>query len=259
MLAGAGLGISIANVFCMSIMCGVNAAAQTLASQAYGAGDLHRVGVIHNRGRTVLTAFFIPLAILLCFTENILVAIGQDPQVAHVAHRFIMMTLPGYYFAGLMDLSRLILNSMQLTYVPMLATGTATISHLFWCYILIVRLGLGIEGCGIATAITFLVQLVVVTIYPYFVADIRSSLVQFTLNDCFTGWKEYLAISAPATLMTCAEWWCFEIMIILSGYVGVPDEGAQVILLSILGVLFMIALGMQEATVTLVGNTIGAN
>jgi len=141
----------------------------------------------------------------------------------------------------------------------MLATAIATLSHIISCYILIVRLDLGIEGSGIATAFTFLVQLIVVTIYPYFVADIKNSLVSLTMKDCFTGWSEYLAISAPATLMVCAEWWCFEIMIILSGYVGLPDEGAQVILLSMLALLFRIALGMQEATVTLVGNTIGAN
>ena len=82
------------------------------------------------------------------------------------------------------------------------------------------------------------------TTYPYFVADIKDALIPYNFKESFSRWPEYLEISAPATLMICAEWWCFEILIILSGYVGVPDEGAQVILLSILALLFMISLGI---------------
>jgi len=71
-------------------------------------------------------------------------------------------------------------------------------------------------------------------VYPFFVVDIKSSLVPFSFYDSFSGWKEYVSISAPAALMVCAEWWCFEIMIVLSGMVGISDQGAQVISLGIL-------------------------
>jgi len=69
----------------------------------------------------------------------------------------IVVTLPGYYFAGLVDLSRLVLVSMQRADIPMIASVAATLSHAFWCYILIIKFDLGVEGCGVATAITFIV------------------------------------------------------------------------------------------------------
>lgn len=61
----------------LSVMIGLNAAQETLTSQAFGAGNLQLCGLYLNRGRFILTAFFIPLAtIVMLFAENILNAIG---------------------------------------------------------------------------------------------------------------------------------------------------------------------------------------
>lgn len=36
----------------------------------------------------------------------------------------------------------------------------------------------------------------------------------------FSGWGRYLSYGVPACLMTCMEWWCYEMLILLAGEVG---------------------------------------
>jgi Na+-driven multidrug efflux pump len=65
-----------------SILLGMNAALDTLVSQAAGAGQLEKCGVFLNRGRFIMTVAFIPLALLTFKIESIMVQLGQDKEVA---------------------------------------------------------------------------------------------------------------------------------------------------------------------------------
>ena len=81
--------VGLANVFCMimiePIIGGLNSAQETLTSQAFGAGNIRLCGVYLNRGSFILLAFFIPLAVFPAFYMNdVLLAIGQDPEVARL-------------------------------------------------------------------------------------------------------------------------------------------------------------------------------
>ena len=59
--------------------------------------------------------------------------------------------------------------------------------------------------------------------------------------------------------MLCAEWWCFEIAVILSGILGVIEQAVFVITFNVIAQLFMFPMGIQEASCALIGNEIGAN
>ena len=57
-LAVMGLAHSTMNILVMSVMVGVNAAQETLTSQAFGAGKIRLCGMYLNRGQAILTFFF---------------------------------------------------------------------------------------------------------------------------------------------------------------------------------------------------------
>ena len=78
MLAGVGLGNMTQNLCALSIIYGLNMSVETLVSQAAGAGDLRLCGTYLNRGRVILTAIFLPIAVVLMNSFNILMALGQD-------------------------------------------------------------------------------------------------------------------------------------------------------------------------------------
>ena len=68
-----------------------------------------------------------------------------------------------------------------------------------------------------------------------------------------------MKLSIPSTVMMCAEWWAFEILSILAGILGVVELASQTINFNMIALLFMIPLGIQEATCAIIGNCIGAN
>ena len=63
MLAVVGLANVCQAIMVLSLLMGLNAAQETLTSQAFGHGDFKLCGIYLNRGRLILVAFFIPLAI----------------------------------------------------------------------------------------------------------------------------------------------------------------------------------------------------
>ena len=103
-LAGVGLGNTTVNILLLSICMGMNGALETLVSQAFGYGNLQLCGVYLNRARLVGTLTYIPIAILLLFSETILVQIGQDLLTCHYAQRFISSSLIGFYFLCIFDM-----------------------------------------------------------------------------------------------------------------------------------------------------------
>ena len=68
-----------------------------------------------------------------------------------------------------------------------------------------------------------------------------------------------MRVALPNIVMICSAWWAFKILTILAGTLGVTDLACQVIVMSVAATLFMIPLGIQEATCAIIGNCIGAN
>jgi MATE family multidrug resistance protein len=57
--------------------------------------------------------------------------------------------------------------------------------------------------------------------------------------------------------MMCFEWWAFEILAIFSGYMGTNELAAEVVIINIVSVIYMVPLGISFAATALTGNYIG--
>ena len=60
-----------------------------------------------------MSLVYLPLALFLCFSEDLLLAMGQNPLVARYAHEYIVPMIPAMYFLGLFDLARRFLTCLQ--------------------------------------------------------------------------------------------------------------------------------------------------
>ena len=58
-------------------------------------------------------------------------------------------------------------------------------------------------------------------------------------------------------LMIFLDWWVWELMILLSGYLSVPEQAAQIVLMNIKSFLYMFGLGMEQAACAILGQQIG--
>ena len=89
---------------------------------------------------------------------------------------------------GLFDLNKRWLNCMQVTWVPMLAQAVGTLAHIGWCFLFTMKLDLGVTGLGIATAVTYFIMLVIITINGLCIKRIRPCIF-FPTSDSFRDWS----------------------------------------------------------------------
>ena len=102
----------------------------------------------------------------------------------------------------------------------MLAQVGATFLHIFWCWLLVIHKEMGEIGLGLTVIITNFSMLTMVEVYSLCIPRIRESIF-WPDRHTLSNWEEYLKLGIPATVMLCAEFWAFEILILLSGLVGV--------------------------------------
>ena len=57
-------------------------------------------GVLHNRGRFVVSVVMIPIIIIFATADKILVAMGQDPEVSKIARTYVCLMIPGVWAMG---------------------------------------------------------------------------------------------------------------------------------------------------------------
>lgn len=220
MLAGVGLGTLYVNIFCQSIILGLNGALQTLVSQSFGAGKIRECGVILNRGRIIALLAFIPIVIILCLCEPFMLAVGMDAEASEYAATYTYFLIPAMFFHSQFDATRQYLNSQnkaQMVMYTMIVTSTL---HFVWCELFVTRFGWAIYGVSLATIITYFLNLAAITVYCLIDKEVRQSFFWFT-KESFTGLREYLKVGIPSTTMLCLEWWSFEVLALMAGYISV--------------------------------------
>ena len=175
-LAGVGLGIMLQNVFGLSIVLGINGAIETLVSQAYGNGNLHLCGIYLNRGRFVVLLTFIPLVALLCNTENILVLINQNAEIAKYSQVYVNYQIPGLVLSGLSDAQRKFLNMFEMSSVPLVCFVVGELIHVLLCAHFVWNMELSIIGVGYASSITNFIIYILLLIYTSYIKEIREAV-----------------------------------------------------------------------------------
>lgn len=147
---------------------------------------------------------------------------------------------------------------MRITFFPMVAMILTTLLHILLCLLFVFHLDMGVIGLAVAVSCKDFVLMVLTMIYCYLSPEVYKVFRPFDM-EALRGWGEYLSISIPAAVMICAEYYAFEFIAISAAVLGIVEIASISIVYSYSTLLFMIALGIQEGTCTLIGNCIGAN
>lgn len=62
-------------------------------------------------------------------------------------------------------------------------------------------------------------------------------------EESFLDWPMFIKLAIPTTLLMCVEWWAFEFLVIFAGIIGVKELAAQVAIMNVNGVVFMVPMG----------------
>jgi MATE family multidrug resistance protein len=258
--AAAGLANFYIAVTGVAFCSGLLGAEDTLCSQAFGAGALQRVSIIFQRSCVVMIAICFPVGLLWCFTEPLLIALHQDPEVAKLAGRFVLIYLPSLPAYLINDALKRYLVSQGIAAATMYSTLAANVVCTTLGFIMILHTPLSFYGMPIALGMANFLSLAILgswTLYRrYHVATWRT-ITKKELLDMKENW-EFIKLGVPGAMMLCAEWTGFEIHGLMSGWIGITELAAQSILLNTNYLFFSFPLGMSVATTVLVGNEMGS-
>ncbi|KAF8035310.1 hypothetical protein BT93_C1359 [Corymbia citriodora subsp. variegata] len=227
-LAGASMATSFASVTGFSMLIGMASALDTFCGQSYGAKQYHMLGIHKQRAMIVLLSASIPLAIIWANAGQILLFFKQDPQISAEAGSYARFMIPSIFAFALLQCQVRFLQ-MQNNVVPMMvSSGITTLLHIFICWFLVFKSGLGNKGAALANATSYWINVLLLAIYVKNSLSCKRTWTGFS-KEAFHGIHEFLKLAIPSAVMICFEIWSFEMMVLLSGLLPNPKLETSVL------------------------------
>lgn len=258
--------VSLGNVWKMSsllVVVGVVFGMDPLVSQAHGARDRRGMGLALQRGIVVAILLSIPVTVAWIFTEPALVGMGQDPQVAHMAARYIQVQIPSIAPFLVFSALRQYLTGRGIMYPTLWVTVGANLVNVFLNWVLIFgALGfpaLGSTGSGIATSIVQVLMMVGLVAWILIGRLQRAAWVPWSRRALrLSGLWVVVRKGLPVGLQLGLEMWAFNLATLLAGTLGSIELAAHSLVLNMASLSFMVPLGVAIGASARIGRLLGA-
>ncbi|XP_006366204.1 protein DETOXIFICATION 16-like [Solanum tuberosum] len=258
-LSGASMATSFAFVTGFGLLMGMGSALETLCGQSYGANQYHMLGIHMQRAMFVNLLVSIPLACIWANAGRILVILRQDPEIAAEAGIYARFMIPSIFAYGLLECQIRFLQAQNNVVPMMLTAGGTALLHVFGCWILVLKSGLGSRGAALANATSYWINVFSLVAYIKISPSFKSTWTGFS-TEAFSDIPRYLRLAIPSALMICLEIWSFEMMVLLSGLLPNPKLETSVLSISLntSAMVHMLPQGLGGATSVRVSNELGA-
>jgi multidrug resistance protein, MATE family len=141
-LAGGSLALGFANITGYSVLSGLAAGMDPVCGQAFGAGRTSVLAAALRRTVALLLAASVPIGALWLAMRRVLVAAGQDPDVAAAAYEFVLCSIPDLAVQSFLHPLRVYLRAQSVTLPLTYAAAAALLLHVPVNFLLVQRLGL---------------------------------------------------------------------------------------------------------------------
>jgi len=256
-LAGASLGFTWANVFCLGIFCSIDQGFSVMASRLYGAGKYRELGILFQRNLCVLAVVAIPLIFSLLFADHILLALGLESAVAINAGIYLRHVIPSLIGTAVFNSFRFYLISQNVFNFQGILLAALIPLHIFWCYLFVDVLNMSVAGAAFAKSITDVTGAAVLLFYTKFSEACKESWIPWD-RECLKHWGSYLKKTLLLGANLYVEWISFEISVFIIGALNVASViGAHGLAVNLTIAIFTIPLGNSTTMQTYMGNAVG--
>lgn len=261
-LAGGTLGFTFANVTGFSVLNGLCAAMEPICGQAHGAKNFKLLHKTLLMATILLLVTTVPISFLWLNVHKILDHFGQREEISIVAKKYLFYLLPDLVITSFLSPLKSYLSSQSETVPIMLSSVVAVALHVPINVLL--SKAKGIEGVSMANWITDLIVVILLGLYVS-ITQIFSKGGRWKeggwLEQGARDWINFLKLAGPCCLTTCLEWWCIEILVLLTG--RLPDAreavGVLAIVLNFDYLLYSIMLSLSTCASIRVSNLLGEN
>ncbi|KAF2313173.1 hypothetical protein P3X46_029916 [Hevea brasiliensis] len=260
-LAGGALGFTYANVTGFSVLNGLCAAMEPVCGQAYGAKNFRLLHKTLLMTILLLLLTTVPVSFLWLNVEKILINFGQQEDISVIAKTYLFYLLPDLVITSLLCPLKAYLSSQGITAPIMFSSALALALHTPINIFLVKAKGL--EGVSMAIWITDLIIVILLASYVLLKENGKGGKWNEGgwLDQGVYDWLRLLKLSGPCCLTTCLEWWCWEILVLLTGRLPNAKQavGVLAIVLNFDYLLFSVMLSLATCASIRVSNELGAN
>ncbi|CAI0450947.1 unnamed protein product [Linum tenue] len=258
-LSGVAIATSFTNVTGFALLFGLAGALETLCGQAYGAEQYWKCGTYTYASIISLVPICVPVSILWYYVDDILVSIGQDPEIASVAGQYAVCLIPALFGDAVLQPLNRYFQSQGLTLPMLLSSVAALCGHVPVCWALVYKFGLGNVGAALAIGLAYWFNAGLLVLYMRWAGSCEKTR-GMCWDDLGASVTEFWRFAVPSAVMVCLEWWTFELLVLLAGLL--PDAALETSVLSICltttSLHYYVQYGIGAAASTGVSNELGA-
>jgi len=257
LFAAIGFGLTWVNAFASAVIFGFAAGFGTVASQAYGARNYYKLGLLYQKVIVVITFLLFFICTFLWFIKDELMFIGFKEDLSYQISRFIRSLMLDLFLYMIFEVTRFYLIAQNIFKVPAIILLISTTLHFFWCYLFVTIMQLDLIGIGIARTITDGTSALLILLYVKIKNPCPESWFPWT-KECLEDLVPFAKEIASHGSCIYMEWIAFEISTMIAGFLQDDDVlAAHAATLNYLGMNAMISLGISLATSVFVGNAAG--
>lgn len=256
-MAAVVLASTFVNASGNALMFGLSQAIDTLASQAYGAGNMRLVGTIAQRAALILTIMCALVITLWQNCEPLLRLLDQPEDVTRAAVGYVKLLCVGVWGVNMFEVIKRWLASQGITQPPMYTALAGLVVQCSLLYLFVFALEMGLLGAALATSLTQLSLLVMLATHVSCKGMHKHTWPGWRNRGALQHWGVFLRVGVPSAFMMMLEWASFEVTTVFVGWTGVVPMAVHSVLSTTAGVLYMIPLGVSVAVGVLVGQHLG--
>ncbi|XP_076884351.1 protein DETOXIFICATION 55-like [Bidens hawaiensis] len=259
-LAGGALAIGFTNITGYSVLSGLAMGMEPLCSQAFGSRNLHMVNLSLQRTVFMLLIASLPIGILWVNLEPIMLKLHQDPEITHIASLYCKYAAPDLIVYCILNPLCIFLRTNGKTWPLMWCSLLSTVLHFPITNILAFNLNLGLQGIALSTIITNLSTSVFILGYMFFTHTHKSEPMTELESSLGEGWGVLFRLAASSCLAVCSEWWWYELMTLLAGYLHKPyiALATSAIVIQTTSLMYTLPSALSMSVSIRVGNELGA-
>jgi len=260
-LAYAGIGMVPSNIYIL-ILIGLLMGTPVLVSNNFGAGKLKQAGAIW--WQALPWGFVLGLLgfVFCAFGEQFLRMTGQTPEMAEKGGRISFIAGLSLPLAAIHMTTGFFLEGTRNPRPGMVIMIAANIINIFANYLLVYGMyglpELGAEGSIWATFIVRIMQVIAILSYVWVFVDHEKYGLDNLPKWSWAGGRDLRRIGYASGLSMGMENTAFNALALFAGLIGATVVAANVIMINVFALFFMIGLGFGVATSVSVGNAHGA-
>ena len=230
-------------------------------ARAHGSGQPAECGATWRRG--VLYAFGVGgICLLVALAGELILAFsGQSEQLASEGGKVVRVLALGLPFMIVYMNSAYFLEGLKRPTMPMVMMLLANFLNILFNWILIYgHFGfpaMGALGSAWATTALRVILAGAIALYIWNLADRDSLGIRGPARGGWASWRSQRKIGYGAGASQLIEASAFSLLTLIAGLLGTLAVAAYSITFQILGLMFMVALGIGSATAVLVGHAWG--